>query len=278
VAEPMRIAAAAPIGEGPVEVIWRAPKAPARPKPRPRLRTSTPPPAAPPGMPLEPEDIYDEGASRWEGRGFTLVRSLDPSTGLARDQLRVVAGDGMRHEIDLPGEPCGPSGHFGRPQYRIAEDGLHAVDLRFVEGGCHALSIDLESGAFTPLDPTDERAVCRTERRVPPGHLGVALRGYLRLVEEALGEADVDPSRAYVLRIDASGATYAETRDTAGKQRLVRVAPFPVSTPLQIVHVSNVAPLHGVAPSKGVAEAPAGSRKLAPPQQPPAPEPSPEPL
>jgi hypothetical protein len=28
------------------------------------------------------------------------------------------------------------------------------------------------------------------------------------------------------------------------------VAPFPVATPLQIVHVSNVAPLHGVAPRR----------------------------
>jgi len=279
VAEPMRIAASAPLGDGPVEVIWRAPRQPARPKPKPRLRTSTPPPAAPPGMPLEPEDIYDEGANRWDGRGFTLMRSLDPATGLARDQLRVVAGDGTRHEIDLPGEPCGPTGHFGRPQYRIAEDGRHGVDLRFVDGGCRALSIDLESGAWSALDPAGgERAVCRTERRIPPSHLGVALRGYLRQVEESLGGADLDASRAYVLRIDPSGRTYAETRDASGQQRLVLVAPFPVTTPLQIVHVSNVAPLHGVAPSSPVAEAPKSSRKLSAPQRPPAPEPTPEPL
>jgi hypothetical protein len=243
-AEPLRAAASARLAEGSVEVIWSRPRPPARAAP-----LGTPPPAAP-AMPLEPEDLYDEGASRWEGRGFTLVRSLDPATGLARDELRVVGADGHRHAIELPGEPCGPAGHFGRPQYRIAADGRHAVDLRFTRGACRAVWIDLESGKWSPLDATGgARAVCRAERRIPPSHLAVALRGYLRQVEEALQAAGLDPTRAYALRIDPSGRTDAETRDGGGRTRVVRVAPFPVATPLQLVHVSNVAPLPGVEPA-----------------------------
>ncbi len=271
VAEPLRTAASARLGEGAVEVIWRAPqpRAKAAQPPRARKPRTPAPPAAPPAMPLEPEDVYDEGASRWEGRGFTLVRSLDPATGLARDQLRTVAGDGTRHEIELPGEPCGPTGHFGRPQYRIAADGRHAVDLRFVRGGCRAVWIDLDSGAWSPFDSAGrEHSVCRTERRIPPGHLGVALRGYLRQVEESLGGAGLDPTRTYALRIDPSGKTHAETRDASGKRQVVAVAPFPVATPLQIVHVSNVAPLHGVGPPRpGAPRSSATGKPSAPPRQ-----------
>jgi hypothetical protein len=230
-------------------------------------------------MPLEPEDIYDEGASRWEGRGFTLVRGLDPATGLARDRLRTVAGDGTRHEIELPGEPCGPTGHFGRPQYRIAADGRHAVDLRFVRGACRAVWIDLDTGEFSPFDAAGgERAVCRTERRVPPSHLGVALRGYLRQVEEALGAAGFDPTRTYVLRIDPSGKTVAETRDASGKHQVVPVGAFPVATPLQILHVSNVAPLHGVEPRRPAPSRVKASGTPPAPRRPVEPDPNLEPL
>src|SRR5262245_55544639 len=283
VAEPMRGAASAGLGEGPVEVIWRAPRPRAKaPEPPRTMKPRTPaPPAAPPAMPLEPEDIYDEGASRWDGRGFTLVRSLDPATGLARDRLRIVAGDGTRHEIDLPGEPCGPTGHFGRPQYRIAADGRHAVDLRYVRGACRAVWIDLDSGTWVPFDGAARvRATCRTERRIPPSHLGVALRGYLRQVEEALGGAGLDATRTYVLRIESSGATKAETRDASGKRQVVPVPPFPVATPLQILHVSNVAPLQGVAPRR---PAPRVKTTRVPPPAPaerptPPPDPNLEPL
>jgi hypothetical protein len=243
--DPLRSASFGTVDGGPVEVIWRAPK-PSAPEVRPRAA-----PPASPALPLEPEDIYDQASNRWEGRGFELVRGLDPETGLARDRLRVVAADGARHEIELPGEPCGPTGHFGRPQYRIAADGIHAVDLRFTDGGCRAVWIDLASGAWSAFGPgRGERAVCRSERRIPPSHLGVALRGYLRQVEEALGAAGVDPMRAYALRIDPKGRTQVETRDAGGQRRLVGVAPFPVATPLQIVHVSNVSTLHGVRPAK----------------------------
>jgi hypothetical protein len=280
VPEPVRGAASARLGEGAVEVIWRAPrpraKAPAPPR---TMKPRTPaPPAAPPAMPLEPEDIYDEGASRWEGRGFTLVRSLDAATGLARDRLRTVAADGTRHEIELPGEPCGPTGHFGRPQYRIAADGRHAVDLRYVRGACRAVWIDLDSGAWSPFDGSARaRAICRTERRIPPSHLGVALRGYLRQVEEALRGAGLDPTRTYVMRIDPSGKTNAETRDASGNRQVVPVAPFPVATPLQILHVSNVAPLQGVAPRRPAPRVKASG--VQPPQERPAPpDPNLEPL
>jgi hypothetical protein len=219
-----------------------------------------------PNVPLEPEDIYDEGSNRWAGRGFTLVRGLDPSTGLAREQLRIVAVDSARYDLELPGEPCGPTGHFGRPQYRITADGSHAVDLRFVGGACRAVSIDLETGTWQAIDAAaGARAECRSERRIPPSHLGVALRGYLRQVETSLEGAGIDPTRAYLLRIAPTGAVRAETRDANGRPQQVALAPFPVATPLRIVHVSNVAPVRGAEPSKPAPKAAAKPTRSAPP-------------
>ncbi len=245
VATPLRASATARLAEGHVEVLWNAPAT------WPRIaKPETPAPPAAPGAPLEPEDIYDEGASRWGGRGFSLVRDLDPSTGLAREQLRIAAADGTRHDVDLPGEPCGPTGHFGRPQYRVTADGSRAIDLRFIRGACRAVSIDLETGAWRPIDGAGSaRARCRSERRIPPDHLRVALRGYFRQVENSLEAGGIDPTRAYALRIDASGATWAETRDAEGRPEQLKLAPFPVTTPLRIVHVSNVAPLQRVRPA-----------------------------
>ena len=284
--EPLRAASSSLFAEGRVEVLWRAPRAPARaaaPRPAP---PAAPAPAAAPGAPLDPEDIHDEGASRWTGRGFTLVRSLDPATGLARDHLRVADTDGSHREIELPGEACGPTGDFGRPHYRIAADGNHAVDLRYTGGGCRAVWIDLESGKWSAFDGAGkQRGICRSERRIPPDHLGVALRGYLRQVEESLESAGSDPTHAYVLRIDPSGRTEAETRDASGASRVVRVANFPVSTPLQLVHVSNLATLDALdgrarARATAPARVPVSGRSVPPaPARPNAPgTPTPEPL
>jgi hypothetical protein len=104
----------------------------------------------------------------------------------------------------------------------------------------------------------------------------VALRGYLRQVEESLDGAGVDPARAYVLRIEPSGKTEVETRDAGGAPRLVRVESFPIATPLRIVHVSNVGPARGNGPARPAAKA---TVKPAPTRQRPAePGPPPEPL
>jgi hypothetical protein len=252
-ATPLRAAATARGADGRVEVLWNAP---AEPKNIARPRVSATPVGS--SRPLEPEDIYDEGANRWAGRSFTLLRGVDASSGLAREQLRIVASDGARHEIELPGEPCGPTGHFGQPQYRIAADGVHAVDLRFVGGACRAVSIDLASGAWNAIDSVGRaRAECRNERRIPPSHLRVALRGYLRQAEGSLASAGADPTRAYVLRIEPSGAAQAETRDESGRTQHVALAPFPVATPLRIVHVTNVAPVDGLQPAPKTAPRPA---------------------
>jgi hypothetical protein len=240
-----------------VEVLWNAPAPPV---------TTVKSSRVAPSRPLEPEDVYDEGANRWAGRSFTLVRGLDPVSGLAREQLRIVAPDGERHEVELPGEPCGPTGHLGQPQYRITADGSHALDLRFVGGACRAVSIDLGSGAWEAIDAAGRaRAECRNERRIPPSHLRVALRGYLRQAEGSLAGAGVDPTRAYLLRIQPSGAAQAETRDASGHTQHVALAPFPVATPLRIVHVSNVTPVSGTEP-------PTPAPSTAPQPEPPAPD------
>src|SRR5262249_1637045 len=137
---------------------------------------------------------------------------------------------------------CGPSGGFGRPQYRITADGDHAVDLRFVDGGCRALWIDLESGAWKRLDASGTaRAEGRTERRIPPSPLPVALRGYLRQVEASGGHR----RRPLALRRDGGGRPGAGPRAPDGRPGEVGVPPFPVRPPLRMIQISNVSPLDG---------------------------------
>ena len=255
-AEPLGASSASPLDRAEVEVIWRG--SPLAPIVSPR---SPSPPAAPAELPLEPEDVHDEGATRWAGRGFSLGHRPDPVSGLAADELRIVRASGERHAIELPGEACGPSGGFGRPQYRITADGDHAVDLRFLDGGCRAVWIDLETGTWRRFDASGPaRAECRSERRIPPSTLAVALRGYLREIEATLEDAGIDRTRPYALRIDASGRTQAETRDAEGRTQAFDVAPFPVRTPLRLIQISNVS-------------SPDGHRA---PERPSAPEPAPD--
>ena len=219
-----------------LEVVWTAsgarslaPAAPAL-----GLRPSRP------RAPLDPADLNDEGDALWLGRSFAIHRTLDPKTGLASERLRITRRDGSSTSIELPGEACGPAGRFGRPHYRIATGGRMALDLRFVDGGCHALAIDLEDGASSRLDHTDGGGVCRDTRRIPAEHLGLALRGYIRELEAALTRSGADPAAAYTLRIAPDGAVTVETRDFAGRPRRLAAPRFPVATPLRRIEVSVV--------------------------------------
>jgi hypothetical protein len=197
---------------------------------------------------LDPEDLSDESEQLWGGRTFTLARTLDPSTGLPADELRVTRKDRSRIAFLLPGEACGPSGRFGRPHYRMAADGRSGLDLRFVAGGCHALLIDLESGAWKQLDTSSDPAQCETARRIPAANLSVALRGYMREVESALVEGGADPAAAFVLEISEDGETHARARDFAGDPRDLRVPRFPIHTPLRRIDVSTVGLARPAAP------------------------------
>ena len=224
------------------EVVWRPTAAPPRAAGDPGRTTPT-------QRPLEPEDLNDEAGTRRSGRSFALTRSLDPATGLARERLIVRHEDGHAHTVDLPGEACGPRGSFGRPHERIAVDGRTSLDLRYVDGGCRAVWIDLESGEWTSLDDSRAKGTCRTERRIPPGHLGLALRGYLRQLSETVEAGGADPSVAYLIRIGSSGDTSVDARVLGGETRRIPVPPFPVSTPLRAIHVANVAPPLPVEPA-----------------------------
>lgn len=197
---------------------------------------------------LDPEDLSDESDRLWGGRTFTLARTLDPTTGLPADELRVTRKDGSRLALLLPGEACGPAGRFGRPHYRMAADGRSGLDLRFVGGGCHAVRIDLESGAWKKLDTASAPARCQTARRVPASNLFVALRGYMRGVESALVAGGADPAAAFVLEIGDGGETHAQARDFAGEPRDLRVPRFPIDTPLRRIDVSTVGLARPAAP------------------------------
>lgn len=199
-------------------------------------------------LPFEPADHYDETATRWMGRAFVSLRELDPVTGLPRDLLRVTGPGDRSQTLALPGEACTQDGRFGRPHYRVSEDGRFGFDIRFVDGGCRAVAIELATGAWHRLDSTDVAASCERTRRIPASHLGTALRGYLQEIEASLTRAELDPASAFSLRIAASGDTRIETHDALGARRVLPAPRFPVTTPLRRIDVSVVGnPMQGTA-------------------------------
>jgi hypothetical protein len=188
-----------------------------------------------------PEDLNDEGDSRWQGRSFVLEQRLNALTGLPQSALRVYREDSTQYRVSLPGEVCGPPGRFGRPQYRIAADNRTILDLRFVEGGCHVIQSDLENGRWSALDDIDQPGVCRTTRRFQEAELRAALRGYVRELDEAIARAGADPAASYAIRIKPDGQAQLDTRSYAGEVISIEVPAFPISTPLRRIEVSTLA-------------------------------------
>ncbi len=189
---------------------------------------------------LGPEELNDEGDSRWRGRSFVLQQRPNPTTGLPQDDLRIYREDATSYTLSLPGEVCGPRGRFGRPQYRITADNRTSLDLRFVNGGCHVVRTDLESGEWSILDATDRPGVCRAARRVQPAELKTALRGYTRELESAIFESGADPAAAYALRIEPDGTTQLDTRGFSGESMTINVPRFPIDTPLQRIEITTL--------------------------------------
>lgn len=218
-----------------VDVVWSPPTPPA-------ALASDAHVALDAAAPIDPDDRNDEGDARWLGRWFSMVRDLEPATGLPRDVLQVTLPDGSSEALPLPGEACAVRGRFGRPHYRITADGRFGLDLRFVDGGCHVVRIDLANGAWARLDGVAGAATCREDRRVPPSQLGFALRDYVRDVAQRLESADVDPTTAYTLVIGTGGLASIETRTREGKTRHIAARPFPIATPLRRIEVSLVGP------------------------------------
>lgn len=207
---------------------------------------------------VEPEDLDDEGEARWHGRSFSLERSPDPQTGLPVDQLRVYRPDASSYAVPLPGEPCGPVNRFGRPHYRIAADGRTSLDLRYVEGGCHAVWTDVETGDWATFDLVDREGTCRASRQIQAAHFRTALRGYATELETAVVAAGADPEAAYSLRIASSGQTQLRTRGFAGESVTLDVPKFPLDTPLRRIEVSTL----GGSPSARIPSAPTSAEPL----------------
>jgi len=227
------------IARGRTEVVWTDRRAhPAAPD-----WDARPSPGHPVGpRPLEPEDLSDPADTLWLGRSFGIERTLDPATALPRDRLVVRREDGSRTAIALPGEACGGA-RFGRPQVRIGAGGRFGFDLRFVEGGCHAVAINLETGAWVPVDRAPDETRCRVQRTLPPVQLATALRGWTRELHEAMRASGVDPRNAYALRIGENGATRVVGRDFDGDIASTDVPRFPLATPLRRIDVTTVSPM-----------------------------------
>jgi hypothetical protein len=226
-------------GTTPPEVLWRAGRRAA--PPASAARDARP-------RPVEPSDLRDEGDSRWGGRSFHLMRSLEPETGLARERLRIRSGGRELAQLDLPGEACGPRGEFGLPQLRIAADAKTAFDLRDAGEGCGVVAIDLGTGAWRRLDRAGA-GTCAASRQVPATHFQTAMRGYAIDVEEKLVAAGADPMSAFSLRLGADGSAEAISRNYAGETIRARVPEFPVRTPLRRIDVGVLGASGGTGPT-----------------------------
>jgi hypothetical protein len=191
-----------------------------------------------PLLPLDPARIYDEDDARWRGRGFELRRDVDAVSGLARVRLEVTHPDGRRQSVKLPGQTCGPPGRFGHPHHRLGADGTSAVDLRFVDGGCHAVRVDLESGRWSKIDAASAPARCRSVRSVPAQQMRAALRAYMQDVAQTLEANRADPGTAFALHVGPGGETRAVTRDLRGGKHTVALPRFPLATPLRRIEVT----------------------------------------
>lgn len=247
-----RSAAASILAPGHAEVVWSDSRAlPASIDLNTRAANSRPP--------LEPDDLTDEADTRWFGRSFSLQRSLDLASGLGHDRLMVRQEDGSRFDTVLPGEACGGA-RFGRPHYRMGVGGRLGFDLRYIEGGCHAVAIDLASGAWSRLDTSRAAGQCRSQRAMPPAQLATALRGWTRDLHDAMQRQGIDIGSSYAITIAAGGATRVLGRNADGTAVTGEAPKFPVSTPLNRIDVTHVSPLGG-----GMRLAPdAGPAKLAP--------------
>jgi len=247
-----RSAAASIFSAGHTEVMWKSSQAlPAAIDPNAQTARTRPP--------LEPDDLSDETDTRWLGRSFSLERSLDLSSGLSRDRLLVRREDGSKFDMVLPGEACGGA-RFGRPQYRVGAGGRLAFDLRYVEGGCHAVAIDLTSGAWSRIDASRAAGQCRTQRAMPPALLATALRGWTRELHDAMHGQGIDTGSTYALTIRDGGATSVLGRNAEGLAVTGEVPNFPISTPLDRIDITHVSPHGG-----GIRLAPdAGPAKIAP--------------
>jgi len=211
------------------QTIWRGPKAAAT-------------DADPGALPMQASVRNDAGEARWRGRSFEIQRSVDPDSGLARETLRVASADVGTRVLALPGEACGPSGQYGRPHFRIDRSGRRGLDLRFLDGGCRAVAIDLDTGAVARLDSASSRpAVCRESRRVPLSRLRAAVGDYVKDVESALEAAGGDPRATFSLNIDPQGRTEVQARDYMGGMLRIPLEPFPLRTPIRRIDVTGVA-------------------------------------
>jgi len=112
--------------------------------------------------------------------------------------------------------------------------------LRFVDGGCHAVSIDLANGDWRKIDGINRKGQCNRIRNIPASHLNTALRSYSREVQAARVESGGDPAASYAFLIAPDGSTRVETRSYIGEAVSLDVPSFPIRTPLQRINVSLI--------------------------------------
>lgn len=209
-----------------LEIVWRPDPPAAAPAPAPDAHGLSEP--------------RDEAYARWRGRSFAVEPVLDPSSGLPIDRLSVSGPGAGSRVFELPGEACGAAARFGRPYERIAADGRTALDLRFVDGGCHVVATDLEDGRSRRVDRQEGRARCTESRWLPPNRIATALVGYVAEIESALERAGADPSAPYALRVARDGRAEALSRSLRGDRVRATLPAFPVDTPLRRIEVSLV--------------------------------------
>ncbi len=186
------------------------------------------------------EDRHDRAALRWRDRTFTRHQRVDPNTGLPTTVLRVTRPGGATVEARLPGEACGRTGRFGRPEFALTQRGDRAVDLRYVDGGCQLVSIDLRAGTWESLATAAGPSTCQTSRDIPASQLRAGFPDYAETLQTALERSKLDPKAAFRLVLGPGRAARLEVPTETGRTEILDAPPFPMETPLRVIGVSTL--------------------------------------
>jgi hypothetical protein len=186
------------------------------------------------------EDRHDRAGLRWGERQISRLQRPGRRSGMPRATLRVSKPGATTVEARLPGEACGRSGAFRGPEYTLSASGNLALDLRYTQGACQLVAIDLRRGAWRTLARAEGTATCQEARDVPPSKLRAAFPDYAAALDTIIERANFEPNVAFRIVLGPSRAARLEIPTSSGRTEILDAPPFPVKTPLLEIGVSTL--------------------------------------
>ncbi|NNL86091.1 MAG: hypothetical protein HKP27_10585 [Myxococcales bacterium] len=186
------------------------------------------------------EDRHDRAGLRWGERQISRLERLGRHSGMPRATLRVSKPGAATVDARLPGEACGRSGAFRGPEYTISASGNLALDLRYTQGACQIVAVDLRRGAWRTLARAEGTASCQEARDVPPSQFRAAFPDYAAALDRIIEQADLEPNVAFRIVLGPSHAARLEIPTSSGRTEILDAPPFPVKTPLREIGVSTL--------------------------------------